>query len=223
MISLWRSYHRHKKWVILTAAILSVLLNVNPLFETILLIFPDAGFTQAILAQIGSDVVAELDNSAESRALRQNNPALADKTNSSVRLAAGLLGKRCIDLSTKKGAKGDTKLPNFSAAGGFDNNCADFVAAVLADTGRLKIGGWNKAWVPNVYNQLLAQGWRIVKRTEARAGDVWIRANMHHVMLVADNSASKFIGCNNNVIYNIQYVTLVGSTEPAYFLTDRPK
>jgi hypothetical protein len=102
-----------------------------------------------------------------------------------VDLARKYLGQNSIDL------KG--KLPNFTAAGGQTNNCADFVSSVLESTGRLKghhVGVSNG----DLRRALLSQGYR--PTSVGQPGDVWISNSGGHTELSTGNNRT--IGSNND-------------------------
>lgn len=87
------------------------------------------------------------------------------------------------------------RIPNFTAAGGQTNNCADFVSAILETCGRLKGHHIN---VVELESSLKAQGWHQVPYAKARGGDVWINYSRGHTQLVAGSGASSCIGSNND-------------------------
>lgn len=90
------------------------------------------------------------------------------------------------------------KMKHFQAAGGKGNNCADFVSSALAATGR---GVKHTASVSELRKQLLSKGWKVIPRSKARPGDVWMTSsNKHgsrHTELVSANGGTKTIGSNN--------------------------
>ena len=109
--------------------------------------------------------------------------------NDAAALAEKFLGR---DSYTLKG-----ELPNFTAAGGRDNNCADFVSSVLESTGRLKGHHIN---VKEMEKALREQGYVAVPLDKARAGDVWMNDSRGHVELVGGSKDGKLqlIGSNNS-------------------------
>lgn len=104
-----------------------------------------------------------------------------------VNLARQYLGRNAIDI---KGA-----MPNFTAAGGQTNNCADFVSSALESTGRVKGHHIN---VKEFENSLLEQGYVRVPKEQARPGDVWINGSKGHTELVAEAGGNTLIGSNND-------------------------
>ena len=94
------------------------------------------------------------------------------------------------DSSSLKG-----KLKHFTAAGGVNNNCADFVSSVLEGQGLVKGHHIN---VKSFEQELKKQGYRQVPTSQARPGDVWISNSRGHTELVATKGATKLIGSNNN-------------------------
>lgn len=104
-----------------------------------------------------------------------------------VNLAKQYLGYNSIDC------KG--KLPNFTAAGGQTNNCADFVSACLESTGRIKGHHIN---VVELEKSLIAQGYKRVPKEQAKPGDVWISSSRGHTELVAEAGGKRLIGSNND-------------------------
>ena len=104
-----------------------------------------------------------------------------------VNLARKYLGHNSIDI---KGA-----LPNFTAAGGQTNDCADFVSSVLESTGRLNGHHIN---VEELEGSLLNQGYARVSKDQAQPGDVWINGSKGHTELVAEAGGNVLIGSNND-------------------------
>lgn len=86
-------------------------------------------------------------------------------------------------------------IPNFTAAGGWTNNCADFVSAILESTGRIKGHHIN---VGEFERSLIAQGWHQVPYSKAQPGDVWINNSRGHTQLVSEGGGSMTIGSNND-------------------------
>lgn len=96
--------------------------------------------------------------------------------NDAVDLARKYLGQNAIDL------KG--KLPNFTAAGGQTNNCADFVSSVLESTGRIKGHHIN---VNELEKSIQSQGYTQVPANQAQPGDIWIANDRGHTELSTGN------------------------------------
>jgi len=86
-------------------------------------------------------------------------------------------------------------IPNFTAAGGQTNDCADFVSAILQTCGRLSGHHIN---VGELEGSLKAQGWHQVSMGAAKPGDVWINYSRGHTQLVATHGATRTIGSNND-------------------------
>ena len=91
------------------------------------------------------------------------------------------------------------KLPSFTAAGGRNNNCADFVSSCLENAGMLKGHEIN---VKHMEQSLKKQGWVQVSREQAQPGDVCMNASRGHVELVEKSAAQNggkvgLIGSNN--------------------------
>lgn len=104
-----------------------------------------------------------------------------------VELGRKFLGQNSADI------KG--KLPNFTAAGGQTNNCADFVSSLLESTGKLKGHHVN---VKSMEKELIKQGWRQVPASQSKPGDVWMNHSRGHVELVTQAGGTKTIGSNND-------------------------
>lgn len=104
-----------------------------------------------------------------------------------VDLARQYLGR---DSQSIRGA-----MPNFTAAGGQTNNCADFVSAALESTGRIRGHHIN---VREMERSLQAQGYVQVPASQARPGDVWISNSRGHTELVSTQGATHTIGSNND-------------------------
>jgi len=107
--------------------------------------------------------------------------------NASVEMAKQYLGNSSISL------KG--KLANFSAAGGTGNNCADFVSAILANTQGFKKKP-EDANVAKFAQNLQAQGWQKVDKSQSRPGDVVIINGSQHTELVTKAGGQETIGSN---------------------------
>jgi hypothetical protein len=104
-----------------------------------------------------------------------------------VNLGKQYLGHNAIDI------KG--KLPNFTAAGGQTNNCADFVSSLLESTGRVKGHHVN---VVEFEKSLVSQGYREVPKGQAQPGDVWISDSRGHTEMCAAPGGTQCIGSNND-------------------------
>ena len=104
-----------------------------------------------------------------------------------VNLARQYLGHNSADI---KGA-----LPNFTAAGGQTNNCADFVSSVLESTGRIN---GHHVGVGDLEKSMLDQGYSRVSKEQAQPGDVWINGSKGHTELVAEAGGNVLIGSNND-------------------------
>jgi cell wall-associated NlpC family hydrolase len=106
-------------------------------------------------------------------------------------------GQDAVDLGRKflgqNSADIKGKLPNFTAAGGQTNNCADFVSSLLESTGRIKGHHIN---VEEFERSLRAQGYAQVPAGQAQPGDVWISNSRGHTELYAGNGRT--IGSNND-------------------------
>lgn len=86
-------------------------------------------------------------------------------------------------------------LPNFTAAGGHSNNCADFVTSILKNVGQLNS---HHTSVPDLKHMLNHNpDFQRVPRDQAQPGDVWISHDHGHTELVADEGAQHLIGSNN--------------------------
>ena len=107
-------------------------------------------------------------------------------------------GQAAVDLARQ--FKGDLsytlkgRLPHFQAAGGVNNNCADFVSSILRNTGQLQ---GHYVGVSKLEQALLAQGYRQVPKEQAQPGDVWIGADNRHTEIVASHGGNSLIGSNN--------------------------
>lgn len=90
------------------------------------------------------------------------------------------------------------KMKYFQAAGGRSSNCADFVSSALQATNR---GVKHTASVSELRSQLLKKGWKVIPRSQARPGDVWMtKSNVHgnrHTELVSADGGRMTIGSNN--------------------------
>ncbi|MGE0495447.1 MAG: hypothetical protein AB7S38_39945 [Vulcanimicrobiota bacterium] len=141
------------------------------------------------------------------------NPTSNSPGQASVDLARQFEGMNSADV------KG--KLPNFEAAGGNTNNCADFVSSVLQATGRLDGHEIN---VDDFRERLQEEGWRQIPRDEAQPGDVWITKpdQGRHTELVTEAGGGRTIG-SNNVRPGFQQITeREKEADTGYYYTDRP-
>jgi hypothetical protein len=107
--------------------------------------------------------------------------------NASVDLARRYSGMNAIDVRGR--------LPNFTAAGGQTNNCADFVSSILQDTQGLQ---GHHVGVRDLEQSLLRQGWHQVPANMAQPGDVWIAHGRGHTELVSAPGGTRTIGANND-------------------------
>ena len=86
------------------------------------------------------------------------------------------------------------ELPNFTAAGGQDNNCADFVSSVLKSTGQFD---GHEIRVKDLRESLQEQGYSQIPAAEARPGDVFFANKGSHTELVTEAGGTRTIGSNN--------------------------
>lgn len=99
----------------------------------------------------------------------------------------------------------NVKMANYTAAGGVDNDCADFVSGCIADAGMYhKEPG--DASVATFKQHLQQQGWVEVPKAQAQPGDVAIFNGSQHTELVAAPGATKLIGSNNGGT-NVQHIS----------------
>lgn len=87
------------------------------------------------------------------------------------------------------------QLPNFTAAGGQTNNCADFVSSLLQSTGQLQ---GHHVGVSDLENALRQQGYHQVSAAQAKPGDVWISNSRGHTEMVTAPGGTMAIGSNND-------------------------
>ena len=108
-------------------------------------------------------------------------------------------GQAAVDLARKFNGKDSIslkgKMPHFTAAGGTNNNCADFVSSALESQGLIKGHHIN---VKSMEQELKKQGYVQVPASQAKPGDVWISNSRGHTELVATKGATRLIGSNNN-------------------------
>lgn len=86
------------------------------------------------------------------------------------------------------------ELPNFTAAGGKDNNCADFVSSVLKTTGQFD---GHDIQVKGLKANLQEQGYSQIPASEAQPGDVFFAKKGSHTELVTEAGGTRTIGSNN--------------------------
>jgi len=130
----------------------------------------------------------------------QNYNSLTQSSSLPQNMNSGGTGNGAVDLARKflgrvsKDIKGE--LPNFTAAGGYTNNCADFVSSCLENQGLLKGHYVN---VENLEEALIQQGYKKIPPEQAKAGDVWIGSDRGHTELVegVNGGNLKTIGSNN--------------------------
>ena len=106
--------------------------------------------------------------------------------NAAVDLAKGLKRKRSDELHlTPELGRFYWNPSGFHAPGTDlnDNNCANFVSAILRKTGGLD-RKTHKTSVPDLEKELLAQGWTVVQG-QPKPGDVWMGDDRSHVELVS--------------------------------------
>lgn len=112
--------------------------------------------------------------------------------NSAVQWAQKYIGS---DSQSIKG-----KLPNFDAAGGVTNNCADFVTACLENAGVLT--GLSKLEQVNVKalkSALEKKGWRkITDKSQVKPGFVYMNSSLGHTELVTGASNGKITLTGSN-------------------------
>ncbi|MCA9778130.1 MAG: hypothetical protein KC800_15480 [Candidatus Eremiobacteraeota bacterium] len=108
-------------------------------------------------------------------------------------------GQAAVDMARKFAGKDSSsikgKMPHFTAAGGVNNNCADFVSSALESQGLIKGHHIN---VKAMEQELKKQGYVQVPASQAKPGDVWMSHSRSHTELVATKGATKLIGSNNN-------------------------
>ncbi len=113
-------------------------------------------------------------------------------------VGAGSSGSAAVDLARRYIGQDSWKIkgqmPNFTAAGGRTNNCADFVSAALQSTGRLRGHEIN---VRRLEQSIQRQGYVRVPASQARPGDVWINHSRGHTELVSRAGGTHTIGSNN--------------------------
>jgi hypothetical protein len=110
----------------------------------------------------------------------------------SVRLAEHYLGQEARWLH----------LRNYTAAGGYTNDCADFISAVLQDTGRLH-GHYINVGV--MEGALQHQGWHPVSASRAMPGDVWVTSSDSHTEMVTHRGATQMIGANGTSVEVVSF------------------
>ena len=116
-----------------------------------------------------------------------NSVATGGNGSDAVALGERFLGMNSIDVRGK--------LPNFTAAGGQTNNCADFVSSCLESTGQLN---GHFVGVKNLEQNLLKQGYHRIPAEQAKPGDVWMNESRGHTELVAAPGGKRLLGSNND-------------------------
>ncbi|MBS2040928.1 hypothetical protein JST97_38435 [bacterium] len=115
------------------------------------------------------------------------------------------------------------KLPQFLAAGGRTNDCADFVSSNLMNRGALRKKQVN---VDALREQLLAEGYHRVSASQARPGDVLFFNDKRHTEIVSQAGGRMSIGSNNarpgqpdRVVHGQQWITehAVNPQEVTYY------
>lgn len=86
------------------------------------------------------------------------------------------------------------QMPNFQAAGGLTNDCADFVSSALQATGGLDK---HQISVKGLEKELQKEKYTQVPADKAQPGDVWISNKRQHTELVSQPGGTKTIGSNN--------------------------
>ena len=113
------------------------------------------------------------------------------------------------------------KLPNFDAAGGITNNCADFVTACLENAGVLT--GLSKLEQVNVKalkSALEKKGWRkITDKSQVKPGFVYMNSSLGHTELVTKVSGGKITltGSNGSARQTIKEDAYSGNQSDAIF------
>ena len=106
------------------------------------------------------------------------------------------------------------ELPHFTAAGGRNNNCADFVCSLLESNGMISK---HIVGVKSLEKQLKAEGWKQVSADQAQPGDVWISDSRGHTEIVEKaGKPPTLIGSNNNGDH-IQEITRAKKTSGVYY------
>lgn len=116
-------------------------------------------------------------------------------------------GAKAVEIASSKLGQqsSEVKMDNYTAAGGLDNNCADFVSACIADAGMYKKQSGD-ASVATFKQHLLEQGYKTVDKAHAQPGDVAIFNGSQHTELVAAQGATTLIGSNNGGT-NVQHIS----------------
>lgn len=121
-----------------------------------------------------------------------------DKGSKAVELARSVLNWNAEDLKGSSIGSHYWNPASYHAPGTDlkDNNCANFVSAVLKKAKLMK--GNNKTNVSDLEKELLNQGWTVVQG-QPKPGDVWISNERTHTELVSEvkNGQVKTIGANN--------------------------
>ena len=129
--------------------------------------------------------VAPGSGSGSTGAMSGTSPS--ESGNAVAALAEKFLGR---DSASIKG-----ELPHFTAAGGRNNNCADFVSSLLESNGKLSGHYIN---VGRLEEALKNQGYHQVSADQAQPGDVWISSSRGHTEIVEKaGNPPTLIGSNN--------------------------
>ena len=110
------------------------------------------------------------------------------------------LGQSSIDLRGQ--------LPHFTAAGGRDRNCADFVSSCLETSGALS---GHHVGVQDLEQALVQQGYHQIDGSQAQPGDVWMSSSRSHTELVAAPGGTALLGSNNAGSQDSQTITQHGN------------
>ena len=130
----------------------------------------------------------------------------SESGNAVAALAEKFLGR---DSASIKG-----ELPHFTAAGGRNNNCADFVCSLLESNGQIDQHIVN---VKSLEQKLISDGWQQVSAANAQPGDVWISDSRGHTEIVEKSgNPPTLIGSNNNGDH-IQEITRATQSSGVYY------
>lgn len=116
-------------------------------------------------------------------------------------------GAKAVEIAASKLGQqsSNVKMDNYTAAGGLDNDCADFVSGVIANAGLYKKQSGD-ASVATFKQHLIQQGYGTVDKAHAMPGDVAIFNGSQHTELVASKGATTLIGSNNGGT-NVQHIS----------------